>query len=288
MSEAKPAPSSEGKQSDAAAPHFGSKDRSVTWYENTFSGVPADCRELLENYSQIPPDEVNHHVISMRDKAWDVFPYPCIGQFKFLRLSLYELPSYASMVRRLKQGARYLDIGCCLGQDLRKLVHDGAPAENLYGAELNAPFIDLSYEFFRDKGLAVNFVEADALVLSADSPLSKLKGTIDFVHLAMVLHCFGREDQRVVLENCVSILRPERGSLILGTAVGDLEGSQAPAGHYMHSAETFKELWAEISERTGVEFDCRAHLDDGLGIAEAKRNFGFNKARRLVFEVKRL
>lgn len=227
-------------------------------------------------------------VLDQRDKAWDVFPYPCIGQFKFLRLSLHELPSYASMVRRLKQGAKYLDMGCCLGQDIRKLVMDGAPPENLYGAELNAPFIDLGYDFFRDRGLAVSFVEADALVLSAGSPLSKLKGTVDFVHLAMVLHCFGRGDQRVVLENCVSVLRPERGSLILGTAVGDLEGSQAPAGHFMHSVETFKALWADISERMGVGFDCRAYLDSGLGIAEAKRNFGFDKARRLVFEVERL
>lgn len=190
------------------------------------------------------------------------------------------------MVRRLKQGAKYLDIGCCLGQDIRKLVMDGAAPENLYGAELHAPFIDLSYELFRDHGLASTFMEADALVLSGDSPLSKLKGEIDFVHLGMVLHVL--EKQQTLLENCIALLRPERGSMILGTAVGDVEGVQAPSGFYMHSDETFKAMVADISERTGVKFDCRASLDDGLAILEAKKKFGYDRARRLMFEVERL
>lgn len=227
-------------------------------------------------------------VLDQRDKAWDVYPYPCIGQFKFLSLRLYEQPSYAAVVRRLKQGAKYLDIGCCLGQDIRKLVMDGATPENLYGAELHAPFIDLSYELFRDHGLASTFMEADALVLSGDSPLSKLKGEADFVHLGMVLHLLGPEKQRTLLENCVALLKPERGGMILGTAVGDVEGTQAPAGHYMHSDETFKAMVADISERTGVKFDCRASLDNGLAILEAKKKFGYDRARRLMFEVERL
>lgn len=192
------------------------------------------------------------------------------------------------MVRRLKQGAKYLDIGCCLGQDIRKLVMDGAPPENLYGAELHAPFIDLSYDLFRDRGLAATFMEADALVLSEDSPLSKLKGVVDFVHLGMVLHVFGLEKQRTLLENCVSLLRPERGSVILGTAVGAVEGTQAPTGFYLQSDETFRALWAEISERTGVKFDCRASLDNGLAILEARDKSSFDGARRLRFEVERL
>lgn len=199
------------------------------------------------------------------------------------------------MVRRLKEGAKYLDIGCCLGQDIRKLVMDGAPPANLHGAELHAPFIDLSYELFRDRGLASTFMEADALApLSADAegvggnPLSKLRGDVDIVHLGMVLHVFGLEKQRALLENCVALLRPRRGSVVLGTAVGDVEGQQAPAGHYMHSDETFRALWADISERTGVKFEVRASLDNGLAILEAKKKFGYDRARRLMFEVERL
>lgn len=192
------------------------------------------------------------------------------------------------MVQRLKQGAKYLDIGCCLGQDIRKLVMDGAPPENLYGAELHAPFIDLSYDLFRDHGLASTFMEADALVLSEDGPLAKLKGDVDIIHLGMVLHCFGLEQQRALLENCIALLRPERGSVIIGTAVGDVEGNQAAAGHYLHSDETFRAMCADISERKGVKLECRASVDEGLAILEVKKKFGGDRARRLIFEVERL
>ena len=166
---------------------------------------------------------------------------------------------------------------------------DGAPPENLYGAELHAPFIDISYELFRDHGLAATFMEADALDLSEASPLSKIKGEVDFVHLGMVLHVFGREQQRTLIENCISLLRPERGSMVLGTAAGDFEGHQALAGHFLQSDETFKEMCAEVSAEAVVKFDCRASLDDGLAILEAfKGNSEVNRARRLIFEVERL
>lgn len=146
------------------APVIGSKDKSVGWYDKDFPGVKPDARTLLETYAHIAPDKVDEYVLEMvrlppapfasislsllplqtqrlilrdqRDKAWEVFPYPCIGQFRFLNLSLCQQPSYSSVLERLKGGAKYVDIGCCLGQDIRRLVADGAPAENLYGAEL--------------------------------------------------------------------------------------------------------------------------------------------------------
>lgn len=187
-------------------------------------------------------------------------------------------------------GAKYLDIGCCLGQDIRKLIHDGAPPENLYGAELTAPFIDLSFELFRDQGIGTHFFQADALTPLDDgeSPLGKLRGKIDFIHLGMVLHVFDREKQQILLENCISLLKPECGSLILGTAVGDVEGTQVPAGNFMHSDETFKAIWDGIGKKTGLDFDCRASLDNGLGIPTAKQKHGSDRARRLVFTVQRL
>lgn len=192
------------------------------------------------------------------------------------------------MVRRLKQGAKYLDIGCCLGQDIRKLVMDGAPAENLYGAELHAPFIDTSYELFRDHGMAATLMEADVLNISGESPLAKLKGEVNFVHIGMVLHVFGRDDQRALVENCISLLKPEQGSMILGTAVGHVGGLQAPAGHFLQSDKTFKAMLADISERMGVKLDCRVSLDGGLAILENKDKSGVDRAKRLMFKVERL
>lgn len=55
----------DGRQFYSASSQIGSRDRSVPWYDKTFSGVPADAREVLEKYSKIPHDEVEPHVLSM-------------------------------------------------------------------------------------------------------------------------------------------------------------------------------------------------------------------------------
>lgn len=226
-----------------------------------------------------------------RDKAWDIFPYPCIGQFRFLDLGLRRQPSYKVILQRLKEGGKYLDIGCCIGQDIRQLVADGAPSENLYGAELEEPFINLGYDFFKDKDtLRTQFMQAN--VLDPESPLKNLGGSIDFIHLGMLLHIFGWEKQRDLLERCIKLLKPKAGTLIVGQAVGHVDGVESPGQSggisFKHSDESFRRLWKEISGRTGIEFDCRASIDQGLGIGEAKRKWDVATTRRLVFEVERL
>lgn len=68
-----------------------------------------------------------------------------------------------------------LDLGCCCAQDLRKLVHDGAPSENLWGAELKGGFLELGYELFLDREtLKAHFIEAD--VFDAEGLLKQLEG----------------------------------------------------------------------------------------------------------------
>lgn len=234
-----------------------------------------------------------------RDKAWDVYPYPCIGQFRFLQLNLCQQPSYQKMVEALKGGAKYLDIGCCVGQDIRKLVADGAPRQQLLGAELQPEFIDLGYDFFQDRDrLSAKMMQANVLDRSAGSPFDELAGTLDYIHLGMVLHVFERDQQREVLENCIRLLKPKRGVLILGQAVGNADGGvsagQTQTGGdwtgkiFRHNDVTFRALWEEIGVRTGTRWDCRASVDGGLGVDSGKRAWDSPKARRLVFEVERL
>ncbi|KAI7785300.1 methyltransferase domain-containing protein [Diaporthe eres] len=280
-----------GEQNATFQPNVGSKDKSVGWYDQTFHGIEPAARALLEEYSHITPEEVDQYVIAMRDKAWDIFPYPCIGQFRFLNLSLSKKPSYERILERLRGGATYLDIGCCIGQDIRKLVHDGAPGGNLHGAELQGGFIGLGYDFFRDRDtLGATLVQADVFDLGDGSSLSGMVGKADILHLGMVLHLFGWDKQRELLENCVKLLRPASpGPLILGQAVGDVEGGVRPGGHiFCHNVETFNKMWSEISERSGLKFECRATLDEGLGIAESRRGWDGVTRRRLSFEVERV
>ncbi|KAK8091035.1 Type I Iterative PKS [Apiospora phragmitis] len=279
---------------------IGSKDKSAGYYE-AFTSVPSDARELLESYSGIPTDEVDAHVIAIRDKAWDIYPYPCIGQFRFLNLTLYKQPAYPAMLKRLQAGeARYLEIGFGLGQDLRKLVADGAPGQSVYGSELEAGFVDLSYELWRDRAtLQAHLAQGDALSdLSAGDGggmLSRLQGTVDYLYLGMVLHVFDRELQLTLLKNCVQLLKLERpgrqqqqeqpGPMILGEAVGDIEGCATPAGNFMHSDATLRQLLAEVAESTGRHLECCITLDESLTMPDAQKKWGKVRARRLAFEV---
>lgn len=203
-------------------------------------------------------------------------------------------PCYPAMLDRIKRGAKYIDIGCCVGQDIRQLVADGAPSENLYGAELEAPFIDLGYDLFLDRDIPkTHFVQADILKLDeADSPLAPLMGTFEFVHLGMVLHVFDWDKQRTVLENCVKLLKPQAGVLIVGRAVGDLKGTTEGAvwsgQSFRHSDGTFKKLWGEVSEKMGVKFDCRALFEGVIGADQGTWSWDLKTSRRIRFEVERM
>ena len=50
------------------------------------------------------------------------YPYPCIGTFGFLDLSVMASPHYKQIVDRVKGGEKLLDLGCCFGQEVRQLV----------------------------------------------------------------------------------------------------------------------------------------------------------------------
>lgn len=82
-----------------------------------------------------------------------------------------------------------LDLGCCLGQDLRRLVFDGVPSDHLVGVDLHPEFIEQGWELFGDREtLKAKFVTANVLDDIPGSPLHKLHGSIDMVHIASFLH----------------------------------------------------------------------------------------------------
>ena len=75
-----------------------------------------------------------------------------------------------------------LDVGCGFAQDLRQLVFDGAPAENIYGVEIENPFMELGYDLFLDRTKLppTNFIAAD--VCEPDSDTKSLSEKFDIVY----------------------------------------------------------------------------------------------------------
>lgn len=257
--------------------------------------------QLLTRYTSHP----------QRNKAWEVHHYPCLGQFRFLELNLSARPSgdlYARLLSILKSSEpsspAFLDVGACLGQDVRKLIHDGAPPASLAGAELSPTFIRLGYELFRDSPADVTMVQADILAPlggedggnSSSSSLGQFRGRLRVVQLGMILHLFTWEEQLTVFENTVALLRNEPGVLIIGQATGNLDGvvtqtltvGGANRGTCKHNVESFKKLIKEFEVRTGTQWDVKAELDEGLSVHDGKRTWDDPKTRRLLFELERV
>ncbi|TVY93821.1 Methyltransferase [Lachnellula willkommii] len=270
---------------------LGASDKSVGWYTPTLENITEVQRDLLENYSHLAPDRVIPHILEVRDRAWEIHPYPCIGQLRFVDLTVSKSPSYPIVLQRLKEGASLLDLGCCFAQDLRKLVHDGAPSENLWGAELKGEFLELGYDLFRDREtLHAHFIEAN--VFDTEGPLKQLEGKMDFVQVGLFLHLFDLEGQTKAAARIVALMKPEKGVLILGQQLGSLEAGPIDARSgskmYKHNVESFEKMWKEVGEKTGSEWKVSATMDSGLGIDQNQRSWDEPKSRRLVFEVERI
>lgn len=253
------------------------------------------CRELLHKYSKIPSDKVNEHISKVRDLAWDVHPYPSIGVLLFLDLGVSgdDLPSsgpsspvdyeaveyiktaYDKIVKKLQSGGKFLDIGCMFAQDLRKLVHDGAPVESVYGTDLRKAYFEHGYELFKDEAIIPrdHFIEADILDTKSQG-LKFLERKLDVINSTHVIHVFTYEDQILFIKRMIEMLKDEKGTMIIGRMTGNDEaGYHAPQGGsaarvttksggsiWEHNAESFRELWERVAEETGTKWDLKCWL----------------------------
>lgn len=224
------------------------------------------------------------------------FQYPCIGMFRFLDLSLKESPAYGEIVQRLKGGDKLLDLGCCFGQEIRDLVFQGVPAENIFGSDLRQEFVDLGYDLFLDRGkLATTFIVGDAM--DPKSELSSLNGKVNIIHATSFLHLFNWEDQVTLGKRFVEILSAKPGSMVVGRQVGNVNPGEharkAGAGtRYRHDGQSFDRMWQQIGEETGTKWKVQAALDDDGQVfdkrrAEARENWNPEGTRRLSFVVVR-
>jgi SAM-dependent methyltransferase len=189
-----------------------------------------------------------------------------------------------------KEGTIFLDLGCCLGQDLRKLVYDGAPAENVWGADLEYDFLKLGYDLFRDQDrLGDKFLEAD---IFQEECLGNLKGRVDIIHIGLFLHLWNWEWQLKACLAIVDILKQKKGATVLGQQMASIEPGAVKYGKkelYKHDVRTFERLWKEVGEKTGTKWEVTASMDKGLGVDKGERKWDTPEiSRRLVFKVVRM
>jgi SAM-dependent methyltransferase len=303
-----------------SSPDVDYNTRNVAWYiaDTDLAELNRKAQELFVNYSHLPPDNVKAHVqkivsllqdasasatyetrILQRDKAWEISPLPCIGQMRFLDFSLAMMPSYDEILVRLGDSAapaRLLDVGCCLAQDLRRLVADGAPSENLVGLDLEPRFLSLSYDLFADHEFYKGQMAAgDIFDQSVNGPVALLEGTIDIIHAASFFHLFDWDTQVKAGVQLVQLMKTAPDSLVLGRHLGSSTGEERfsptnpSAKMYLHCPDSFKRLWVEISDRTSTKWDVNAWLKEVTTHSKIpdKKQWMNNRIQLLYFEVRR-
>ncbi len=236
----------------------------------------------LEKYSGIRAGETQiEHVQRLRDRAYQEYQYPCLGLYRFLGLAFSTHPLYGIHVLPLLRGEKdkkdvtakeasrtLLDLGTCLGQDVRKLIFDGAPANSVFGGDLLAEFVDIGYDLFRDEGkLPRSYFVAPADIFDQSSPPKDFDGKADIIHANSVFHLFSWDDQVRAAKRVAKLMRPRKGSLILGSQIAHQEPGEVESRPgrrsgtiYRHDEKSWQRLWETAGQEIGLSFTAKGSL----------------------------
>ncbi|KAL6799725.1 hypothetical protein J3E68DRAFT_254399 [Trichoderma sp. SZMC 28012] len=247
-------------------------------------------RKMLEEYSKVPPNETDELLVSTRKKLWEVAMYPCIGRWSFLNLRSMQDSHFKIAFERLKQpntGSNstdtLLDIGCCIGQVLRKMVHDGIEPTRLFGTDLHPEFLSIGTELFNDEGCGLTFVAGD-LLDAEDKGLEKLDGKITLIHAANFFHLFTWEQQVKIGVRIARFLKPgTTDALIFGRQIGTHRPRERDGRmkSFLHNQESFQKLWDEIGMKTKTQWRVQVSISEerrvdipGFGEEDRYTRFG--------------
>ena len=118
--------------------------------------------------------------------------------------------------------------------------------------------MNLGYELFRDKEtLQSRFIEGD--VFDENSSLNELNGKIDIVGASAFFHLFNLAEQKIVAHRIAKLMKPQKGSLVVGVQVGHHEPHETPkkedGSRFQHNLESWRKMWDEVGEDIGVRFE---------------------------------
>lgn len=243
------------------------------WYQKNISAaVTPETRKMLETYSHMHEAEVEPSIAEARRKAYDAAPYPSVGQITWLNPYILWLSTYQDILQKVKTSASILDVGCMVAPDLRRLAYDGAPTEKMYGCDIESRFFDIGYDFYRDrKTFHAMFFKADVEQLDQCGEMQKLKGDLDIIYCAKILHLFNREEQKQRIKDLLRYIRPQVGSMFvvsqngyMGSPTFDRPPSMGrPGGKiWMADADGWTDLWREVEQDTGSKWETKCRLFD--------------------------
>ncbi|KAF8321200.1 hypothetical protein DL93DRAFT_2052123 [Clavulina sp. PMI_390] len=260
---------------------------------------------FLTKYISSDPVELDRRI--RRIQAIAEYEYPCIRGFHFVCLKMLENPAYPEILEIGRRAALsgdpayFLDLGCCMGTDLRKLLDDGYPSKLLIGGDSRRTYIDQGYELFQDSPatLPITYVIDDMFDIPLDAKvaplpravppdsslarqgnllglggLEDLKGRVSCIYLGSMLHLFNEETQFAAAIRLITLLRrpsangSDRGPkkvIVFGRQQGSERAGMIDdwmgRERYGHSSSSLEAMWKRAFQFT----------QSSLGIPEPPR-----------------
>jgi SAM-dependent methyltransferase len=235
----------------------------------------------------------------------------CEGRLKMSRHREYQ----AALRKGAEKDALFLDVGCCFGYDVRKLVLDGFPADRVLASDLEQGFWDvgnrlftqspkirfIAGDIFDDSLLAMNTKSTTIAEPEKDfdlqqlTSLTPLQGKVTIIHASSIFHLFPSTHQLILAKRFAALLSPTPGSMIFGEHIGlpvmgafTLEGTEVSGVNqvFCHSPESWKAMWdGEVFEKGTVRVEAEVREWDAK---EMMLPEGSNKVHELVWSVHRL
>ncbi|KAJ3860873.1 hypothetical protein EV359DRAFT_48295 [Lentinula novae-zelandiae] len=229
--------------------------------------------------------ELEEHISVVQNKANRIHNYPCIGLFTFTKFSIKLSPNYAQVLSliRSRKDALFLDVGCCVGNALRKVVADGWPAGNTIGIDLHKEFWDIGHELFKSTsdsfpaGFIGGDIFDDTILTPIDDSdtipnlnletidlhhltfLTPLRRRVSAIYACNVFHLFTVQKQSELAKRLAYLLMRKPGSVIFGShgVVPAQRAARDVGPNSFHSAKSFAEMWSEVFEAGSVEISWK-------------------------------
>ncbi|RAH58865.1 hypothetical protein BO85DRAFT_394180 [Aspergillus piperis CBS 112811] len=221
--------------------------------------LPRETKAFLCSYIRdVKSDDLESHVKHIANAGWDRVPYPCFGMLSFVDFDLSKSPVYDEIISNLTASSVMLDLGCGLGQEIRRLVYDGAPAENIVGLDKDERFIELGFDLFRDMAtLDSTFLVDD--FFKPSPKLAQLASQIRVINSGYFLHLWDWGGQVSVAKCMIGYLSLQEGDLITGVQFGREDAGlwKVPTLDYaifLHNPASFASMWHQIGEETGTRW----------------------------------
>ncbi|KAA1090047.1 hypothetical protein PGTUg99_034636 [Puccinia graminis f. sp. tritici] len=240
--------------------------------EGSKPSYPLDNPSLLDQLNffksktGIEDDEkLKLHICRIQEKIYELFPFPCVWNFDFVRGKIVNHPMYQEVIQSAKNQSVaqkiFVDFGANVGSDLRQVVLDGWKREDVLAIDIIPSWIELGNELFKSVDQPIPYfigdifkpevfdptkppsAQCDSLDLFSLKDLNALKGRATIISANFMFHLFGEADQERLAEYFALLLSNQPGSTIFGQHRGsENAGIQklpyaAEAHWYSHSVE---------------------------------------------------